>query len=342
MLLFHLLRASCVGLLLLGLLMVLLLLLRQLLMLLLLLLVQLLLLLCVFLVLLGVAGVRRLRHRMRRHILSVSRHRGLGRFGLGSSSFGGRTCGLVRRTIVGVRRGSAIGRRMIRRTGFLSWYCLRRQIARTGGRRDGRLALVRACPQLRIGARCLDLLVLRRHRGKMPIARCRFFGSGGRSSNSAIASVVADVVDGYVVDGGVVSVVNVGDVDIVDGAVVIELITLPASAFVTVAEVTETVVDAAIKSDDRPPIAFMEGVAVVVPTPVRGRPIVAGLRHHNPCAGHPVVVAVTGIVRPVAGRPDVTLARAKWLLVYRQCRRSKADHNADLRKGRQREQHQRE
>src|ERR1700740_1326256 len=100
--------------------------------------------------------------------------------------------------------------------------------------------------------------VLRRDGGDTAIARIDFFLRGGPLVDAAIAAVVADAVFAAIDDRGVVDVVDFGDVHIVHGAVVVKVVVIPAAAFVAVAKITETVVDAAVPADVRAPITFME------------------------------------------------------------------------------------
>jgi hypothetical protein len=99
----------------------------------------------------------------------------------------------------------------------------------------------------------------------------------------------------------------------------------PASAFVTIAEVSEAVVDAAVESDLRPPVAVIENISVAGPGPVPGGPVVSDSGRAHPGAGHPVVVAEVVVVGPVARCPDKAFAGAKRLFVYRKWRRSERD-----------------
>ena len=103
------------------------------------------------------------------------------------------------------------------------------------------------------------MLRLRRHRGQVPFARCSLFCCCRLRVDSTLAAVIAHPVDGRVIDHSrVVDIVNVGDVNVVHRAVVIELAVVPASALVAVAEISVAVGDAAIETDLRSPIAFMK------------------------------------------------------------------------------------
>jgi hypothetical protein len=111
--------------------------------------------------------------------------------------------------------------------------------------------------------------------------------------------------------------VDVGDVHITYGAVVEKMSTVPAAALVTVAKVTVTVVDPAIETDTRAPVAFMEDKSVTAPAPIGGGPKETRLRRRYPRAWYPVVIGVIVVVGPVAGRPDIALVGARGLLLNR-------------------------
>jgi hypothetical protein len=80
------------------------------------------------------------------------------------------------------------------------------------------------------------------------------------SRYSARPAVVADAGDVNVVDHSLVINVHVRDVDVIDRAIVVEIITSPVSAIISRTGVTESVVDAAVKSYDGPPVACMPDV----------------------------------------------------------------------------------
>jgi hypothetical protein len=130
--------------------------------------------------------------------------------------------------------------------------------------------------------------------------------------DAAAASVIGDA--GRVVDddGAVVDVSNV-DVHTVDGAVVVEVVSAPIAAVITVAGVAEAVVDASVEADVEAPVAVAPSPTVVIPTPVAGGPEGTVVRRGAPCAGDPVVAGGTPV--PVAGCPDVVWRGGYWLLV---------------------------
>ena len=130
--------------------------------------------------------------------------------------------------------------------------------------------------------------------------------------DAAAASVIGDasvVVD----DDG--AVVDVSDVDVhpVDGAVVVEVVSVPVAAVVAVAGVAEAVVDASVEADVEAPVAAAPSPAVVIPAPVTGSPEGSIVGRGAPCAGDPVVAGRAPV--PVAGSPDVVGGGGYGLLV---------------------------
>ena len=130
--------------------------------------------------------------------------------------------------------------------------------------------------------------------------------------DASAASVIGD--SGVVVDD-YGAVVDVGDVyaDVIDGAVVVEAVSLPVAAVIAVAGVAEAVVNASIKADVGAPVAVIEAPAVVVPAPVTGGPQCPVVRGSAPGAGDPVVAGGSPV--PVARGPDVVRLGGYGLVV---------------------------
>jgi len=86
----------------------------------------------------------------------------------------------------------------------------------------------------------------------MSVTRSRFFFWPWTVVYPALAAVVAHPVHRVVVDHrGVVNIMNVGDIHVVDGTIVEKVSAVPASAFITMAEVAESIIDPVIESDMR-------------------------------------------------------------------------------------------
>ena len=139
--------------------------------------------------------------------------------------------------------------------------------ARPRRRGDGGLALVRAQELLGLNARGADMVLLKRSRRNMrlrcdgPFLRRRRGGDSARSAVKAHAIDRRDVVDRrHVVDDdrAVIDGRHLRRSDVVHRGIVEETLAFPASAFISTAGVAEAVVDAAVKSDMRSPIAAPE------------------------------------------------------------------------------------
>jgi hypothetical protein len=141
----------------------------------------------------------------------------------------------------------------------------------------------------------------------------------GTGADSPVTAVIADAVDCGVVDHGrVIDVVNVGDIHVAHGTVVIKLSALPTSTLITVTEVSVAVTDSAIEAHLLAPITVVEDVSVAAPSPIGWSPEQSRFRSHDPRARHPVVAFVSVGVGPVPRCPKITIAGTEWLLVDRQ------------------------
>ena len=172
----------------------------------------------------------------------------------------------------------------------------------------------KVCP---VSGGCMDDLHLGRHRRSMGFAQRRQFGRPRTHLDSA-RSVVRNA---HVVvhdHGAVVDVVDYGDVDIVDGTVVVEVARIPVPALIADAHITEAVVDSAIETDVRTPVATEPAVTPVRPAPIARSPESALIRSLHPNAGNPIVAGCS--IVPVAGRPEIIVSRCGRLLVVRQGR----------------------
>src|SRR6266567_1436089 len=149
---------------------------------------------------------------------------------------------------------------------------------------------------------------------KVPgVGRGLLFGPGALV-DAAVSAVIAD--PGHVAlinHGRVVHVVNDGDVHIVHGAVVEKAIAVPTPAFIAAAEIAVAIVDSAIEANYRSPEAFIKDESAAAPGPVCRSPQEPDFRGQHPGSRHPIVITDVVVVGPVAGRPDVTLARADRL-----------------------------
>jgi hypothetical protein len=84
--------------------------------------------------------------------------------------------------------------------------------------------------------------------------------------------------------------------------VITEPAAIPSAATITIAAITVAIINASIKAYMRPPISNMEAVITTGITPVRRRPVKAGVRRGHPHAGHPIIT-ICIIIRPITGLP---------------------------------------
>jgi hypothetical protein len=111
--------------------------------------------------------------------------------------------------------GRSVCWRIVGSTGFASWHALFEIFGPWSGC-DRRSAVIDGCPLLPITASELAMLSLIRYGREMSLTRERLLLTRRTRGDSAVAAVVADVVHRCAIDdGGVVDVVNVGDVHIV-------------------------------------------------------------------------------------------------------------------------------
>src|SRR5271155_2221 len=200
-------------------------------------------------------------------------------------------------------------------------------------RRRAMVALVEVGAILLCNVLMRDLCVHRAHATFSE--RCLFLRVCARI-DATPSAVVADAIDGDVVDDGLVDVdiADDGGVYAADRSVVVEAVSAPVAAFITSAVVAEAVVHAAVEADMRAPVSGVPEVAAITPAPISRRPEHTDCRSEHPGSGNPVVVVA--IPCPVAGCPDVVGTGANGLGIDRQGRWCGADcdSNAYLRERR--------
>jgi hypothetical protein len=196
-------------------------------------------------------------------------------------------------------------------------YTASTEVAGTRRACDCRTAVVLPRKQSTVLAGCLLMLHLRRDRSAV-----RFVGPGllllrGTCRYSALTAVVGHV--GMIVydHGLVIDIRDVGDIHVSHRPVIEEFAAAPFAAREAFAEVSEAVINAAIESDVRAPIAGIPKIDAIVPSPVSGGPQIAHFGSQHPCAGHPVVAVIVA-PGPIARSPDIACAGAKRLRINRQ------------------------
>src|ERR1700733_243019 len=164
----------------------------------------------------------------------------------------------------------------------------------------------------------------------MPLMSKRFFLRRWTLSYAATAAVETHAAVVFNRDPFVVDVVNLRHVYIVDCRVVVEMIVVPTSSVVTMAEIAEAIVNSAVEPDPQAPIAFIEDVSSVAPTPVRRRAQIPHFGRQHPRSRHPVVTAAIVGPSPAARRPNISVAGTNGLSVNRNFRRRDCDRLPDL------------
>jgi hypothetical protein len=178
---------------------------------------------------------------------------------------------------------------------------------------------------LRVLYRLLLYLYLRGHRRDAPLTNGGDF-RWRRPTSDAARPVIADTINRRVVDGDVVDHdrvryravidLHIGDRDVVHRAVVIEATTIPIAALISNADISEAIVDPAVISDIRGPIAVTIAVHAADKAPISRRPEIAHLRGLYPCPGHPVVT-LRGVT-PISRGPEIAVTGAVRLRIIRQ------------------------
>ena len=198
-------------------------------------------------------------------------------------------------------------------------WCIARNRAR--GCRHWRLAVILGPISLAIVDRRLLVLDLFAGEAEVPFALRRALFCRGYMATIAVTVVVdGDIVD----DRLVVGVADYIGVDVIDGGVVLERTVIPAAALVTIADITVTVVDSAVVTDVRPPIALVVDEAIAAAIPVSGRPVKIGLRWLCPGSRHPVIAAA--LIAPVPRSPQESNA-GTWRLFINRQRWRRLDHD---------------
>src|SRR5216683_5689808 len=149
-------------------------------------------------------------------------------------------------------------------------------------------------------------------------ARRSLFGRCWPRVSSTRATVKADVVHRYIVDDSfVVNIRNV--VDVVDRTVVVEVSSIPISAFIAGTDIAEAIENPAIETHLWSPVTGIPNISFGLPDPISRSPKHPD-RGEYPGARHPIVSIIS--IGPISGRPNVTFAWTNWLLVNGQGRRT--------------------
>jgi len=209
-----------------------------------------------------------------------------------------------------------------------SYYAASFEVGRARRGRHCRSTVVLPRKQGTVLACGVLMLHLRRHRSPMRFAceglllRCRTRGY------SALPAVECDVRIVVYDDRLVIDIGHVRDIHIGHRAVVEEMAAAPFPACEAFAEVSEAVINAAIKPDVRAPIASIPKIEAIVPTPISGGPQIAHFGSYHPGARHPIVAVIVA-PRPISGCPQISRAGANGLGVDWQRGRADSHRNAN-------------
>jgi hypothetical protein len=158
---------------------------------------------------------------------------------------------------------------------------------------------------------CLLMLHLSRRRGYMPLPLSRELRRRWLRLNSTGSSVVGDTSYVDIIGHGlVINIGDIGNVYVIDRAIVVKVAATPISAIVTIAGVAESIVNTAVKANAQPPVAGVPPVKSTRKTPIARRPEVTGLRRQRPGSRYPVVVSRVRAPGPVARNPNIARTRA--------------------------------
>jgi len=177
-----------------------------------------------------------------------------------------------------------------------------------------------------------EILVLLLHVGgfNVPVALRCHFTRGRPCAEAPRPAIVADLSHRSIVNHRlIVHIPDVNYVDVIYSSVVKESPAPPIAPGIPYACVSESVIDTTVKADMRAPIPRVPGKEPAAPTPKTWSPQESQRRRDHPGAWNPVV-AVHGIIGPIAWSPDVTWARAEWLSVDRQGGRPNPNRNREL------------
>jgi len=116
------------------------------------------------------------------------------------------------------------------------------------------------------------MLRLRRQRSLVALVHRHLFLPRWTRFNPALSAVVTDISRVVHDHGLVVNIRDIGDADIGDRAVVVEIPSSPFAAHKSHSGITESIINAAVKPNMRPPISRVPSVESATPSPVTGRP----------------------------------------------------------------------
>jgi hypothetical protein len=161
------------------------------------------------------------------------------------------------------------------------------------------------------------VLDLRGHRRHAPFAGRRNFRSGRPDIKTPRTAVITNSAVRYTgrpvtID---ICVRNHIRVDVVNAAIVGEIVTVPIAPVIASSHIPKTVIDTAIKSYVSSPKAAVPDVPVAIIFPPGRRPKRTHIRRDYPRPRNKVITCCR--ITPVARRPQIVIAGARRLVVFR-------------------------
>src|SRR5215469_7215781 len=181
-----------------------------------------------------------------------------------------------------------------------------------------------------VASRVLLLFLLRRSWWPALLLLCLLFLRSRPCGRASRAAVVAHMIHcrGVVDHRRVVRVVNVGNIHVVYGLIVIKSLAAPISSLIADARIPKAINHATVEADCWPPKTDLPYVAAAIPRPVAWGPHQIWFRRLHPGPWHPVIAIRT--VRPVARGPDISIIGTNRLVVDRENRRSDSNGHGNL------------
>jgi len=179
---------------------------------------------------------------------------------------------------------------------------------------------VARCSELRpIRGRLVRQLNLCRYGSRSRIVHHRQFLRRRPRTNTSAAAVIAYAIALAIRHRIVINIMDIGDIYIVDRAIVSQCAVIPVRAVVAAPRVSKSIVNTTVEADGLSPIPTVPAVIAAVETPVRRCPESVDPRRHHPHARNPVVIRL--LITPIAGRPLIIVTGALRLAVFRKWRR---------------------
>ncbi len=182
--------------------------------------------------------------------------------------------------------------------------------------------LMRRLLMLHLHRRSRNMMLIHRH-----LLLCR--RPCLHATGATIETCAAIIVDDHcTVDIGIM---NHGCIYPGNRSIVTKMAAIPLAPAIPYTTITKPIVNPAIKSNMRTPIAAMPAIGTTGPAPIARSPQKSYGRRRRPVTWHPVI-SISIIPGPISRYPEIPVHRTKWLLIDRYGRRCNMyrNSNADL------------